>query len=256
MRALVVLFVLLSGGFSAAESYDLEAIVSYPIEKEIKEYPADCLFSKAQECVLSTNFHRKFHFNEKNFKLSLGSESSLLRKGATEFHFLKGELWFKGSGSIYTEFGEIHVQDGEFYAKRDKKQVSVRALGGKVLLKARGESQSLFVPNYTENWMGGFRVKDGVAKTGIPQPILIRDHIRKWGQFYSGTRVEFKSEVEIFSRKWAERVHKLSKEYKSMSTRRVANVTNKRKRKKQAKEKRLKEDQVFRDMLRQRALYE
>lgn len=233
-----------------------EAVVSYPLDSKLKEFPKGCMFSKANPCLLRTNFHHKFRYNNKLGQISLGSDSAIMRRGEKDFHFISGEIWWQGSGEIATEFGNISCKDCEVYMFRTIKQVTVRALSGKITLIPKGSEERLEVPQFTENWMGGVYIKKGHAQTGIPSPLSLRKHLRKWAQFYVGDKAEFKEKVQKFRRKWADVVHETAKAYKSMSTRRLATVTKKRKQKKAAKKKRLDEDKVFRDMLRRRALTE
>lgn len=254
MKALVsLLFILFSVNLFAV---DEEAIVSYPLDAEIKELPKSCLFSKAPSCLIQTNFHRKYRYKSPQGELALGSESAIIKRNNSEIHFVSGELWWNGSGKLVTEYGTILCASCEAYIYRGKKEIHIRSLSGKVAILPKGMKKPIEVPNFMENWMGGVRVKDGHALSGIPSPIPLRKHLRKWAQFYNGEKIDFKNDVKIFRRKWAEVVHISSAAYKKLSTRRVATVLKKRAEKKAAKKKRLAEDQVFRDMLRRRALTE
>lgn len=223
--------------------------------KDIKEHPKECWFSGGMSCLIKTDFHTKYPVELESSRIVLGSESSILRRSG-EVHLVKGEVWIKGNISLQTEFGVVDCKACEAYIYRSKKEVHIRSLAGDVFLEPKNLKEKIYLPRYMENWMAGVRIKKGHAESGIPKPISFREHVKTWAKFYTGSKPEFKKEVEEFRRKWAYKVHETSDSLKNRSTRKIASVLAEKKQKKEAKKKKREADKVFRDMLRRRALFE
>jgi hypothetical protein len=248
-------FLILTMSFSLGLFAMEEAIVNYPLMKDIKEHPKECWFSGEQSCLIKTDFHSKYPIEVQSSRVILGSQSAVLRRSG-EIHLVKGEFWVKGNIVLNTEFGKVDCKNCEAYIFRSKKEVHVRSLAGDVFLHPKNLKDPIYLPRYMENWIAGVRIKNGHAESGIPQPIAFRDHVKTWAKFYNGTKSEFKKEVEDFRKKWAYKVHESSEALKNRSQRKIASVIAEKQKRKEAKKKQREADKVFRDMLRRRALFE
>lgn len=250
--ARILLFLLIASQ-SLAQVLDENAIVNYPLQKEANQFPKQCIGNEKVDCLLNTDFHRKYPLQLKHSVLQIGSDSSVLRKTDKSIHFLRGELWWEGTGLIHTEFGSIECVDCVLYLSRDEEQVTVSSMGGEVFLLPKNYKKRILLPKQMENWMKGVHVKTGYAQTGIPKPYSIKKQIRKMAQFFRSGKVQFRDRVVLMRRQWAAQVHASSEEYQNMGQKRLVAASEK-KRKKVEKKKRLrKQTEVYRRMLRRRA---
>lgn len=236
-----------------AQVLDESAIVNYPLQNKPGQFPDNCLANPSSECLIDTDFHRKYPLDLQHSVLQLGSDSSVLKKADHSIHLIRGEVWWEGTGILHTEFGSIECIDCVLYISRDKEQVYVSSMGGEVYLLPKNYKSKILLPKQMENWMKGVSVKTGYAQTGIPKPYMIKKQIRKMAQFFRSGKINFRDRVVLMRRQWAAQVHASSKEYQNLGQDRILAAVEKKRKKAEKKRKMRKQSEVYRQMLRRRA---
>lgn len=236
-----------------AQVLDVNAVVNYPVQNKLGQFPEDCLANTKQDCLMATDFHRKYPLELSHSVLQLGSDSSVLKKADQSLHLIRGEVWWEGSGILHTEFGSVECVDCVLYISRDKEQVLVSSMGGEVYLVPKNYKGKILLPKQMENWMKGVSVKTGYAQTGIPKPYSIKKQIRKMAQFFRSGKINFRDRVVLMRRQWAAQVHASSEEYQNLGQKRILAAIEKKRKKVEKKKKVRKQTEVYRQMLRRRA---
>jgi hypothetical protein len=163
------------------------------------ELPRDCSVLSS-ECAVRTTESKTYRLNVGMSSVTLGVNSSVLRRSGAEVTVLEGEFWFIAPSllRIRDPFGEIEVSDSnaEFFVKRTHSKLLVQVAKGEVRIRPKGTERFLTLSKGLENWLGP--VNKGHGQLGFPNSIAIRPFVNTWANFYEGTPQEFRTEVSEF----------------------------------------------------------
>ncbi len=183
------------------------------------QYPADCV----EVCGYKTFPLRKYTIEEGKRKITLGSDTIILKKASEIYAFVSGEALFKGVVAIELPVGMLKVEDEKsliYVSKRDDKYL-VRTLLGAVKVEPKGAAKGVEIPQGYENTISGVIV-NGFAEVGFPISIDANEMIYKWASMYDGSKKQFAAEVAVFKEIHARARNEISQVYTEISERMIA----------------------------------
>jgi hypothetical protein len=175
------------------------SIVLLQKQDELYQEPDNCLV-ESSVCAVKTAAGRKYELTVNKSKVTLGSDSILVRLGLDSIQLVQGSVAIETIGSlkIETEYGTILSADGKLWLSHESDRILVRSLSGTANIQKRGSHDDLPLPAGFEIRIGGVS-KKGVASSTVPTVMDLTDHIRRASRLFAGTKKEFRKELQKLS---------------------------------------------------------
>ncbi len=183
--------------------------------------PQSC-FRRTEICALATYEGTKYKFVTASMSLTMGSNALITRLDRDRYELVRGDLWVRTEDTIniVTEFGDIIVNHGDVLISRQAKQVTVKNLMGSVRLAPKGGSE-IEIEKGFENSLEPVGSK-GVAMTGIPQLMDLKQVIKLLGKLYDGERHDFNKLAHRWMNEWPDLVEKAADFHLNLMKRSIA----------------------------------
>ncbi len=182
---------------------------------DLRERPVGCL-KETHSCALQTK-KSVFHFKNASSEFHMGPSTLVLRHSLEKQEFISGTLWNEkySKMSVETIFADVKSAAGPFWVLGDKDKIWVRNVNADISLHLR-DGRKLELPIGFQVWIGGLD-ENGKSTFGIPEMIPVEKHIRAWSYLFTGTKEEFKQEVDQVKWTWGSLPERSSQLYLNMA---------------------------------------
>ena len=253
-------------GFIVAFSFEIRVraeVAELPNAASIQEQPEKCLDSN-ETCAVRTENGEKFVLelgpeDKPSVIVHMDQDSAVIRISEKEIRLIQGTIWVQAEKpfTVRSEFGDAHVEKGDFWVTHRAHQILISATGPKagtnVELRPRGSGEAIYVAPGMENWIASVGV-DGKAETGLPTAIEFHQHLERWARLYPDKKQKFEKDVEKFRAIWQNASAQAAEIHRSLFERKVASVESAQARRIEARHKAEDHDRALRDMFRKRIL--
>lgn len=188
-------------------------------QETLVQYPENCI----DLCGYKTFPQRKYTLEIEGKKMTLGSDTIVLKKAADTYAFVSGDLLLEGTFRMELPVGSL-VTEGDrslVHLSKVGEQFVVRTLFGNTKLTAKGAKKEIEIPQGYENRVSGVSDK-GYAEIGFPVSIDASDMIYKWALLYDGEKKQFFKEVSLFKDVHKVALEEVSRTYTEVSSRMIA----------------------------------
>jgi hypothetical protein len=175
------------------------AILSLPKDTALIEIPAHCLL-ETDRCAVKTSARGQYKFPMGRGEIVMSANTSVVKGEGSGLTFMAGALWIRTPQplTIETEFGEIHTagnERAEFWIVRRDGRIWAQAIESSVYLRPRGGQMDIKLDAGEELWLGGVQL-NGVAMSGIAQPISIATFSNQWALVYPESPKAFEVDLD------------------------------------------------------------
>jgi hypothetical protein len=227
-------------------------VLTVPEVRDVIEQPPGCLNQKI--CSVMTKENQKYIWQVSDGRRVIVAPNSIVVKAADDrIRLVQGAVWIQSEGNITveTEYGVARTEQNQFWVLRQDQKMWVRAPATAVTISARGAQEEMTVPAGCENWLGPVS-RQGVGRSGFPQPIDLNDHMNQWARLRTGSKKEFSGEFEQFIKTWADAVAAIAVSHQQIAEREIASADEQRQRQIAAHERALREAQEIRALFRKK----
>jgi hypothetical protein len=232
------------------------ARVSLPSVKAPVQEPSECL-KTSNVCAIKTPELGKFSLDVGNGKVTLDSNTIVVRVSPTEVKLITGTLWVKSESEIKidTSFGLVSSSGGEFWVRIDVDKTVVSAIEGTLSLVGKDKKTVLRLEEGEENWIGGI-ARNGKSTSGVPKAIAFEDHLFRWARLYSGSKTQFEADVKKFHSRWSRQLASVADYHKQLAESRLEVLDREYEKRAQAKAQEESRSKELRSLFRRKQLFQ
>lgn len=159
------------------------------------DYPHKCSLKRESAGACTVKTATPYVWRVDGYKIYLDAHSLLKYGGKGDFYIVKGKAWIKSEDQfkVSSAYGNVEVQVGEVFLKRDMSNFKIIAIKQSVKVKPKGEDDFILEPGFEINL--GKITGRGVASFNIPKVINLNLLLNEWKNFYPARLENFSDDV-------------------------------------------------------------
>jgi hypothetical protein len=221
---------------------------------EVIEIPNGCLDKSLWPCTMHVTKQNK-EFLVKGGRIHVLPGTTAYLESENEIKLVRGQFLIESADDkiqVSTLFGQINTMNGKSLVTVQDHKTDFVNLSATLSYTPRGENKSYDLPAayvMTLSPVG----ETGIANTAFPAPAVIEPTIQLWAKFYKSKDLKvLTEELKAFRTAWTSVTESVRSWYEESIQREVAALRSAERRKKAAIEASDRDDQVYRQMLKDR----